>query len=420
MNCWLMANRSISYPRLTMKIIFKLVFSFCSFLFSENIFAQPDSSQGKFDTAAQSKPADVIEVAIKLFKIDTTRNPRSTKKVNFSLLPGASAVPGGGAAIVTTLNAAFYLGDRKQTNLSTVYFTPVFTTSGKILLTLKSSIWLKNNSLFIPGEIRLFKYPYYTWGLGGNTPEENRTVLNFNYTRVYQSILKKIVGPLSAGIGYRFDGYYDIEEEVEDTSRHSNITTYTYGADSSTSSGFTLEVLYDSRKNSINPPNGKYLSVVYRNNPAGLGSHYEWQSLFVDGRIYLPIKSSKRKLIAFRSYYWTRLDGHMPYLDLPSNGWDFAGLPRGIQRSRYRSNALLSAETDYRFDISANGFWGGVVFASCLSASEFNTQNFSVFHPAAGCGIRIKFNKYSGSNIAIDFAFSKHFAGVYLNLGEAF
>jgi hypothetical protein len=340
--------------------------------------------------------------------------------VNFSLLPAGSSVPGGGAAIITTLNAAFYLGDAKQTNLSTVYFTPVFTTSGKILLTLRSSIWSKNNSFFMPGEIRLFKYPYYTWGLGGDSPEENRTNLNFNYTRFYQSILKKIAGPLSAGVGYRFDRYFDIEEEIEDTSGSSNLNKYAYGKDSSKSSGFTLEVLYDSRKNSINPPKGKYLSVVYRNNQEGLGSHYNWQSLFVDGRIYVPIKSSKRKLIAFRSYYWTTLAGRVPYLDLPSNGWDFNGFPRGIQRSRYRSNALLSGETDFRFDISANGFWGGVLFASCLSASDFNTQNFSVFHPAAGGGIRIKFNKYSGANIAIDFAFSKNFSGLYLNLGEAF
>src|SRR3954469_16746466 len=218
-----------------MKKVFKLaepfLFLFC-FVVSTKIFAQDslsiqhDSLVTKTDTTKPSKPTDVIEVAIRVFNIDTTRKPRSTKKVNFSFLPSAATVPGGGAAIVTTLNAAFYLGDKTQTNLSTVEFTPVITTTKKILLSLKSSVWLKNNSANIAGEIRYFKYPDYTWGLGGSTPEENRSLLEFENIRFYQSILKKIVGSLSAGMGYRFDHYYNIEEELEDSSKAPNLKTY--------------------------------------------------------------------------------------------------------------------------------------------------------------------------------------------------
>jgi hypothetical protein len=404
------------FPKLVCALSFLCCFPFC-----KNVFAQGDSLAERTDTIKLLPAADVIEVGIRLFKIDTTRKPRSSKKVNFSLLPTGAAVPGGGAAVVTTLNAAFYLGDRSHTNLSTVDFTPVFTTTGKIIISLKSSLWLKDNSANISGETRYFKYPDYTWGLGGNSPEENRSILNFEYIRFYQSILKKIIGNFSAGAGYRFDRYYNIEEELEDSSGTPNLKTYPYGTGSSSqSSGFTLQALFDSRRNSINPPGGKYLSIVYRDNPINLASDYSWQSLFIDGRMYFPFNSNKRKLLAFRSYYWTVISGNVPYLDLPANGWDYMGYPRGIQRGRYRSNALLYGESEFRFDISANGFWGGVVFANCLSASEFDTQKFSSFYPAAGCGVRIKFNKYSGSNIALDFAFSKNFNGLYLNLGEAF
>jgi hypothetical protein len=35
-------------------------------------------------------------------------------------------------------------------------------------------------------------------------------------------------------------------------------------------------------------------------------------------------------------------------------------------------------------------------------------------------GIRMKFNKYSTTNVPFDFGFSKEFASVYLNIGEAF
>jgi hypothetical protein len=63
---------------------------------------------------------------------------------------------------------------------------------------------------------------------------------------------------------------------------------------------------------------------------------------------------------------------------------------------------------------------GGVVFASLTAPSEYNTQQFKYWHPAAGTGIRLKFNKYSNTNVTLDFGLSKEFASLYLNIGEAF
>src|SRR5690349_15283380 len=67
---------------------------------------QKESSIHKNDTSKNLPAADLIETAIRIFNIDTTRKPRSAKKINFSFLPTGAAVPGGGAAVVTTLNAA--------------------------------------------------------------------------------------------------------------------------------------------------------------------------------------------------------------------------------------------------------------------------------------------------------------------------
>lgn len=396
-----------------------------SVLLPEFAGAQQDSSSTIYTpnpNADTVKAAgDVVELLIRWFKIDTSHKYRVDRKVRFSLLPSGAAVPGGGAAVVTTLNAAFYLGDRSTTNLSTADFTPVLTTTGKIMLSLKSTLWFRNNFASIITEARYFKYPDYTWGIGGNTPEENRSIMEFEYFRYYQALLKKIAGNTSFGLGYRFDKYYNIAEELEDSAKPSNIAEYPYGTgNKSQSSGLTLQLLYDSRKNSINPPDGQYLSVVYRDNLQELASDHEWQSIYADGRAYVPLNSSKRKLLAFRSYYWGVLSGKVPYLDLPSNGWDFTASSRGIRRGRHRSSALLYAESEYRFDISQNGFWGAVAFVNCLGASDFYTKKDYHFHPAAGLGVRMKFNKYSRSNVALDFAFSKGFYGFYLNLGEAF
>ena len=93
---------------------------------------------------------------------------------------------------------------------------------------------------------------------------------------------------------------------------------------------------------------------------------------------------------------------------------------RGIQTGRYRSNAMLYAEVEQRFGLSANGLFGAVVFANSTSVSEFNSQQFKYWHGAAGVGLRMKFNKYSDANLALDLGVSDDFWSVWVNLGEVF
>jgi hypothetical protein len=80
----------------------------------------------------------------------------------------------------------------------------------------------------------------------------------------------------------------------------------------------------------------------------------------------------------------------------------------------------MYAEAEQRYQLSRNGLWGLVLFANVSSVSEYDSQHFNYWHIGAGCGARIKFNKYSNSNLAIDFGFSKDYWGVWLNIGEMF
>ena len=148
----------------------------------------------------------------------------------------------------------------------------------------------------------------------------------------------------------------------------------------------------------------------------------EWQSFYIEGRKYLSFSDSRQNLLAFRSFYWTIISGRAPYLDLPAIGWDqaYSVSGRGTPQSRYRSNALIYFESEYRIDISANGLFGAVFFANTFAPSKFDTQQFSYWHAAVGTGLRIKFNKFARTNIALDVAFSKGYGSFYIDIGEAF
>ena len=82
---------------------------------------------------------------------------------------------------------------------------------------------------------------------------------------------------------------------------------------------------------------------------------------------------------------------------------------------------MLYFEGEYRFKITHNGVLGGVAFANAESFTESSTNNFGKFLPAAGGGIRIKVNKYTRTNLSLDYGIGLNgSSGLFLNLGEVF
>lgn len=369
---------------------------------------------------------DVIDVFKYAFHITPGKvNSQEGKQVYFSFLPGGSAVPGGGRALITSTTASFYTGDRANTNISSVTFTPYFNFRGRFGLPLRSDLWLSNNNWYLQGDTRFLVYPQYTWGLGGNPAENHKIMVDYQYIRVYQSLLRRITNYFFAGIGYNLDYHAEIEPKAGgqnvDLKKFSGYEFGT-GSESTLSSGVSINLLYDTRNNSLNPLPGCYSNLVYRYNSPMLGSGRRWQSLYADVRKYIPFThTNQQNMLAVWGYYWTTLDKGVPYLDLPSIGWDFYNRSgRGIQQNRYRGENLAYLEAEYRRDITRDGLLGFVLFANATSVGQENSRHLKYVHPAGGGGLRLKFNKGSNTNIALDYGFSKNNTSLILGLGEAF
>ena len=73
------------------------------------------------------------------------------------------------------------------------------------------------------------------------------------------------------------------------------------------------------------------------------------------------------------------------------------------------------------FKILNNGFLGGVMFINLQSFSQDITRRFELWRPAGGGGLRFKLNKFSNTNVAIDYGFGAGGSrGIFVNLGEVF
>lgn len=374
------------------------------------------------DTARQT---DLIDIAKSLFRIGPNKvREQKDKRLYFSILPIGATVPGGsGRALITSTSAAMYLGPKKTTNISDATFTPYWNFGSRFGLPIRTSIWLPNNTWLIQGDTRFLVYPQYTWGLGRSHEEQERILLDYKYIRFYQAVLKRIKPYLYAGFGYNLDYHFNIKPEDANVNLE-EFAGYRYGTGSSSfSSGISLNVVYDTRNNAINPLPGMYGNLVYRVNPSFLGSNNSWSSVYLDVRKYLsmnPAKPNQQNTLAFWSYFWTTLNGKTPYLDLPNTGGDpYNRSARGIDQNRYRGRSMFYLESEYRRDITRNGLFGFVVFTNVNTVSGSGSL-FSSWRPAAGTGLRIKFNKGSNTNIGIDYAGSKGYSSILFNLGEAF
>jgi hypothetical protein len=119
---------------------------------------------------------------------------------------------------------------------------------------------------------------------------------------------------------------------------------------------------------------------------------------------------------------WLSQSGRPPDLMLPSIGWDETyNTGRGYIQGRYRGKNMVYFESEYRFGLSKSGLLGGVVFANlqCFS-SDISNQYSNVF-PGYGAGLRLKINKFSNTNICIDYGFgANNSRGFFINLGEVF
>lgn len=375
---------------------------------------------GLQDTASIVPQLDLIDVVTSIFKPSERTVSASDKKVSFSLVPIAGASAPSGKVAVSSINAAFYLGDPSSTNLSNIFFIPYTNFSNQFGLILRPTMWSNGNEWNFTGEIRISTNDFNTWGLGSGSSPGIQSVLNVEQFRFYGSANHLILGYFFAGMGYHMDYFFNLTEKEKQV-EYSDLEKYGIGTSgSSLSSALAFNLVRDSRKNALNPRNGFYTNLSYSYSAPSLGSTYTWSSIIMDVRKYIPFRYDRHSTLALWVMYWGTY-GDVPYLNLPGTAQDLGGRTgRGYKYGRFRGKQMFYTEAEYRFDLSRNGFWGGVVFGNLQSFTGVEEQQFQRLRPAAGAGLRLKFNKKSDSNITLDFAWGQDSFNWHLNLGEYF
>lgn len=338
----------------------------------------------------------------------------------FAILPAAGYSLQSGWTAALTTSTSFYT-DHEHSKISTVQANAFYSLDQQYWTIINTNVFLEKYKLHLFGDWRFYQFPTNTFGLGNFTTFNDILGINYKFIRFYQYVYRECFDNLFLGLGYALDNHWDIQTKADTGITYHTFINNQYGY-RSVSSGFVFIFLYDNRSNSINPANGSYINIQYRPNMVFLGSNMNYQSALIDLREYIPFPSRSGNILTFWSYNFLTLKGRAPYLDMPSTGWDdYSNTGRGYVPGRYTGNNMVYLESEYRFQILADGFLGGVVFANGETMMQSLKSGIDRINPGYGLGIRIKMNKHSNTNLAIDYGFGVDGSkGFFFNLGEVF
>jgi len=401
--------------------LFVEVKSNCSFNYNTNDSAQ--TAPKKYDSLL-SHQEDIRDFIRKFVKIKNFLFEDSVK--NKGLGPFLSILPSPGYAMVlgsnaiVTSNISFYTDSSKK-RISNFQLSNLYSQYLQSLNVINSLIYIEKFKLSLIGDWEINKFPTNTYGLGNNTKITDADPLDFWQAKFYQFVSYEISSNIFTGFGYHFNYYWDIQEVNKSSNVITDFDRYGFTTHSC-SSGPTLIFLYDSRANSINASQGLYCNIEYSPSFTFMGSNENWQSLLIDARKYFTFPQATNNVLAFWSYNVFTLSGKPPYLDLPSTGYDaYNNTGRGYVQGRYRGLSYMSFDAEYRFPLTKSGLLGAVVFVNSQSFTTETTKYFNQIIPGGGFGLRIKINKFSKVNAAIDYGFGVEGSrGFSLNLGEFF
>jgi len=374
---------------------------------------------------------DLRDVIKKTFKLKSFLGSDTTNQKGegpfLSVLPAVGYALSSGVTGALVSNISFYTDTLKK-KLSSFLASAYYSQYNQYWAIVNSNIFYEKHKMNFVGDWRYYKFPTNTFGLGSKNSLSDAVPIDYSYIRIYQLAMKEIAPNFFTGIGYHLDYHYNIKlDSNQNKTIISEINNYNIKSKNSSfatsaSSGLSLNLQYDNRSNSVNPEKGIFAIIQYRENFKFLGSNKNWKSLLIDFRKYFHFPNNSNNVLSFWSYNYFTLKGNPPYLDLSNTGGDaYSNSGRGYVQGRFRGKNMIYLETEYRFEISRNGLFGGVVFANTESLSEYPSNKIETFLPGAGVGLRLKMNKQSKANIAIDYGFGLNGShGLFFNIGEVF
>ena len=279
-------------------------------------------------------------------------------------------------------------------------------------LELTPELYFLDRRLMLKGYIYTGYWPSWFWGIGGNTPDENKETYNELISTVDLRLTYDVGHGVFLGVGAHYYFYYVI-------SKTEGLLTQTTipGQDKALGIGPMLSLIYDTRNDNTRPFKGALISfdALYNMPIHNRSSHYGKATM--DVRYYFHIPQPKQKIdhvIAVNLVGSSTLDD-IPFQELPRMADKHYA--RGILKDRYIDRHMMAFQAEYRFYWKWLGFaifgCAGNVGATLAEAWNFDKITY-------GVGLRLKPFTSLPFTIRGDMGFYKGKPQFYVGINELF
>jgi hypothetical protein len=250
------------------------------------------------------------------------------------------------------------------------------------------------------------------YGLGPDSKEIDNPDYLHHTTVVQLNLQPQISKTIRAGLYSRI-----LYKSISDPKTNPFIVNQSVtGSAGGTSVGLGVVVARDTRDQRFYPTTGQLNEVRAVFYSKAWGSDYDYNKLEIDLRHYASIGAENENILGVQ-VYGVFCSSNTPFYDDALLGGKT--IMRGYYMGRYRDNAQLAAQAEYRTRI----WWriGGVLFAGAGEVMpelrEFQVKSLQYSY---GFGLRFQFDAVEKIDIRADFGFGKNTSGVYFDVQQAF
>lgn len=331
-------------------------------------------------------------------------NQDTAKMEKTILFPAISYAPETSIAFGLSAVKPFTSKGSKSSQIST---TGLYTFRNQFLIESNAQVYFKQNNLMAKAIFNFDKYPENYFGIGNNTEDSAKVLINYYVVRLEASMMKRLVKNVYTGPKINLSHYYDVhvagDGKIND-----------FGENGGTTTGLGWSVIYDTSDNIFTAMTGTYADISSVWNTSFLGCRYSYYSFETDLRHYFSIY--KNTVIAVQALAQLK-SGNVPFLQMSRLGG--SSIMRGYYSGRYRDNDLLAAQLEIRKQVTRK--WGVVFFAGYGEvADKLGEFDLESIHQSIGAGLRRQISKTEKVNLRMDVGFVNGKANLYINIAEAF
>lgn len=286
-----------------------------------------------------------------------------------------------------------------------------YTLKNQVLVYLPYDIFTAANRYRFNGEIGIYRYTYFYFGIGNEFPDYAGELFGISFSRVRLNALRR--SGKSTYLGFRYWMEKFSINEVEATGLLSREPPL--GINGGLVSGLGPMYQLDTRDNLFFPRKGSLVEASLVFNGAFFGSDFIFSKFSINAAKYLePLPNT---VLALNTYL------ELNYGDTPFNQLALLGggkRLRGYYEGRFRDNHLVILQGEWRFPVWKR--FKGAIFGGTGLVSD-KVQHFSAQHLrlAGGIGLRYLALKQQQIHIRADIAWGENGNnGFYLTIGEAF